>query len=203
MLLGAFALIAGEIVAGRRDQFDREVMLAVHAWTDPTLTQVIHVITFLGSTTATGALCFLTAAWLLWRRQPLAAVLPLAAWGTGQVAVETVKSLLERGRPDLISPLVHAGGYSFPSGHTFSALIAYGILAALVAGQLRGRACLLPWAAWAMLVVNVAFSRIYLGAHYPTDVLGSFLLGGAWLGGALMMLRLIEQSRRSWPVLVR
>jgi undecaprenyl-diphosphatase len=89
------------------------------------------------------------------------------------------KLVVDRVRPDLLPPIVVEPGYSFPSGHSALSMVAYGIVAVLFARQ-RG----LPrWlrvvgvALAAALVVSIGISRIYLGAHFPSDVLGGWLLG--------------------------
>ncbi len=88
-----------------------------------------------------------------------------------------LKFIFARPRPDLFPPLVVEHSYSFPSGHTMSAIAYFGLLA-LVLWQ-RGRR---GWAVLAGLWVPlVALSRVYLGAHYPSDVLASLAIGTIWL----------------------
>ncbi|MGH2532516.1 MAG: phosphatase PAP2 family protein [Thermomicrobiales bacterium] len=189
-----FALVADEVVDDGRDRYDRALDLTVHATTGPALTSPVRVATELGATATTAAACLVTAGWLLARGRRWRAALALgASWCGGQVAVALLKHLLHRPRPDLFPPLVHAYGYSFPSGHTFSAVVAYGLLAAFVAERLTGRRRIIPPLAAAAVVGAVGFSRVYLGAHYPADVLGSLLLGGAWLSATLAAVRIAEE----------
>lgn len=197
--LFGFALLADEVVEDGRDRYDRALEIAVRDEAYPFLTDALRLLTHLGSTVVTGALCLLMAAWLVGGRRRLAAVLTMAAWTSGQIAVAAIKAGLHRARPDLLPPLVHADGYSFPSAHAFSTVVAYGLLAALLAARRHGRARLVPWLGWAALVGVVGYSRIYLGAHYATDVLGSVLLGGAWLQGVLLVIELVENPRRFLP----
>jgi len=102
--------------------------------------------------------------------------------GGGELIVWSLKDLLGRPRPDLVNALLPAAGPSFPSGHAFVALSFYGLLAwygVCWAQRLRTKALL--GAVAALLIASIGFSRIYLGVHWPSDVLASYALGGAWL----------------------
>ncbi|HEY2804456.1 MAG TPA: phosphatase PAP2 family protein [Gemmatimonadales bacterium] len=102
----------------------------------------------------------------------------LAGWGANLV----LKEFLHRVRPQDVSPrLTAAGWYSYPSGHAMMAILVFGFGAWLLAPSVasRGwRAVLLVVAA--LLTIGVGISRIYLGAHWPSDVLGAWLAGAAW-----------------------
>ncbi len=125
------------------------------------------------------------ALWL--RRQRLAAVFVVVTMA-GAAVIETVaKLLVGRGRPVLLDPLAHASGKSFPSGHAMTSFVAFGLLVLLVHRRARVAAA----AAALVLVPLVGFSRLALGVHYLSDVLGAWLLGGAWL----LVVHWIFQSR--------
>lgn len=117
-----------------------------------------------------------------WRKR-----LDLAVWLLLTVALgagalnQFFKFLFKRPRP-AIEHLTVQGGYSFPSGHSMGAIILYGALVFLVVQLGRKRAS--KWLALltaALLIAAVGISRIYLGVHYPSDVIGGFSLGAAWL----------------------
>lgn len=105
--------------------------------------------------------------------------------GTGIMTV-VLKARLGRPRPPLHDALAAADGYAFPSGHAATAAAAFGVLAFLVAAGLqRWVARIAVWAAAAMLTMLVGISRVYLGVHWTTDVLGGWVFGVLWLAVVL------------------
>ena len=106
----------------------------------------------------------------------------------GNIALDTLlKAIFTRPRPDVITPLVTETSFSFPSGHTAVAVALYGMLALLLWQRrhwLVGAVCMM----WMLLI---GLSRIYLGAHYPSDVVGSLAFSVVWV----LMLLLIEDKR--------
>ena len=108
-----------------------------------------------------------------------------------QAIVFGIKALVARGRPPASSSLVDAAGHAFPSAHAASGMALYGLLALYMIQRLHGRARLAACALALVGVGSVGLTRVYLGAHYPTDVLAGWLVGaviglGAWhLGRAL------------------
>ena len=199
LLLCAYYVIADEVVEDRRDRFDDAVSRTVSGWASPFLTWAMRLVTHLGSTAVTNLIYVAMAAWLIGLGRRRAGILTATVAVGSQVLVEVMKQISQRTRPEVFTPLVDVGGYSFPSGHTFAAVVAYGLVAALIAARLPGRARLVPWAVWAVIVAAVGFSRVYLGAHYATDALGSLLLGGAWLVTWLAIMELAERPHRFMP----
>lgn len=112
---------------------------------------------------------------------------------SGQMASETIKSLVDRARPTVVPRLALASNQSFPSGHSMLSMIVYLALGLLVLPYLASRP--LRYGVIAMSVVLaliVGSSRVYLGVHYPTDVLGGWSLGLAWLGSAELIARAVN-----------
>ena len=113
-----------------------------------------------------------------WRPLLLAA---LVAGGCG-LLVAAAKVLIARDRPDPLLRVITETGYSFPSGHAASALTAFATVAWLVCMVTTGRTIrATAWLAAGLLTVAIGLSRVYLGVHYPSDVLGGWVLGAAWL----------------------
>jgi undecaprenyl-diphosphatase len=113
------------------------------------------------------------------RHQELAALWVIATLGVAQLNW-LLKELFQRPRPD--NALYLAGGWSFPSGHSMGSLVVYGMLAYLLLVAVRGRwaqRCIV--AGVVVLVAAIGFSRAYLSVHWPTDVVGGYAAGTAWL----------------------
>ena len=123
-----------------------------------------------------------SAVYLAWKRHWYALLaLGLAVPG-GMLLNQEMKDWIHRPRPFQASPYIEMGGYSFPSGHTMAATLIYGLLAGFslhLFKELRWRVLSIGTAA--TLVLAVGFSRVALGAHYLTDVLGAMATGAAWL----------------------
>ena len=106
-----------------------------------------------------------------------------------QLLSHVLKWLFARDRPDLHNALIPAAGGSFPSGHVLAGSIFYGFVACYIASQTRSWSVRIAIVAGAvLLVVGIGFSRVYLGVHWPSDVIGSFALGPAWVATVLIVL---------------
>ena len=95
--------------------------------------------------------------------------------------VQLLKNVIQRARPDEFPPLVNASGFSYPSGHALTAAAGYLTLAIVCRRSIQNPAWRIAVVVTAVvLVVLVGLSRIYLGVHYPSDVVSGVLFGGAW-----------------------
>jgi membrane protein DedA with SNARE-associated domain/membrane-associated phospholipid phosphatase len=127
-----------------------------------------------------------------WRPLELLAIAFAGAW----LLSNLVKVLVHRPRPPAAQAIGHWTGYAFPSGHVTHATAVYGMLAALLAAATsRWSWKVAAWTGVMLVVAAVAFSRLYLGAHWLTDVLGGMALGAAWLFGVLAGERAIGRLR--------
>jgi undecaprenyl-diphosphatase len=152
----------------------------VHGWASPLITDPLLAITMLGSEWVMLPL----GAVLVWRlaiadrrRQAIR----LAAGGLGAELVSNLLKLaFHRPRPPVFFGLAPAETYSFPSGHAFVATVFYGLLAGiLIESSSRGRVWIAAVAI--LMALSIGFSRVYLGYHYPTDVLGGWACAAGWL----------------------
>ena len=115
--------------------------------------------------------------------------------GGGEVIVWIIKNLVQRPRPSSITALLFEKGFSFPSGHSFMAVSFYGVLAYVVFRMSRKRTTkILSVIGGAGIMGAIGFSRIYLGVHWPSDVLASFALGAALLTAVITFLEIRQKS---------
>jgi len=116
---------------------------------------------------------------LVWRWEKRgerkAAYLLVAGSLSAEVAAQLLKALIHRPRPEVFFGLVPTETYSFPSGHAFVPAVYFGILAGILAAGARWRAAVVVMAAF------LGFSRVYLGYHYPSDVVAGWALAVVWL----------------------
>jgi membrane-associated phospholipid phosphatase len=182
------AMSVGVLTGGPLLRFDRATADALHAYASeaPNLTQFFLIVSVLGSLEALALVSLLVAVAFLLRR----CWSQLAAWLVAVLGGEALnllfKDLFARPRPHFERPLVVETSYSFPSGQAMESLVVYGMLAYFAVLTLRGegkRAVSVGGAA--VLVVLIGFSRVYLGAHYFSDVVGGFAAGGAWLSAVI------------------
>lgn len=187
-------LLAIAVTSGISDPFDRSIIEAVRAEGLRGLLSPLRIITELGSTGAVTVVALLTLLVGVLIGPWLHGVLGAVAIGLAALGNEALKDVIARARPDLLDPIVNERGFSFPSGHSALGMAAWGILGVLVMrsrlalGVRRGVV-----AAIAVLIVLIGLSRIWLGVHYPTDVLAG------WTAGAVIVLVYARLTRRVSP----
>jgi len=180
----AFAALTGCVAAGQPfGALDRAVNTAAHHATvaHPVLLAAARTVTLLGGAAVLTALVVLAAA-LLARTDRRRAVAVLALTAGAALVHSLLKVLIGRPRPTFADPLVHLASQAFPSGHATNSTVVYGTLLLLMLpriGPAAGRRLLTLGVA--VLVAGVAASRVLLGAHWLTDVVGGLLLGLTWL----------------------
>ena len=177
-----FGWLAYAVTQGWTERFDLAVRARVHAWASPPLTFAMQAITMLGSIQFLAILGAVVVWLLLQTGRRRAAFLLVAAALGGECLDNLLKLFFARPRPAVFFGLPQPPSYSFPSGHSMASCCFYGALAMIAAARLGSRAR--RWAVGmsaAAVILLVGFSRVYLGVHYPTDVLGGYAAGFAWL----------------------
>ncbi len=179
--------LGSEVGEGETAAFDRALLLAFRHTSDPNLTigplwlrETARDITALGGFTVLTLVTLAALAVLLvYDRRRQALVFGLTAV-IAQVASEVIKQLVGRERPTFVTQYDMTSSSSFPSGHSMMATAIYFILATIIAsGELRPVARRMLMAGSAVLVVAIGVSRVYLGVHWPTDVVAGWALGAA------------------------
>jgi undecaprenyl-diphosphatase len=189
--LALFLWLTAAVMAGRTEEWDARLMLAIAAERQPWLTWGMRVLSVAGSGAIEIPLALLLIFGLWVRGRKFEARWYAAAVLSGWALYALAKLAVHRPRPHVISRLMHgAGWYSYPSGHSMLAPLVFGLgviawAAPWPSPALRRAALALA----ALIALGIGFSRVYVGAHYPTDVLGGLLLGTSWsalwlMGGA-------------------
>lgn len=119
--------------------------------------------------------------WLLWRRLPRLALFVLVTAVGSSVLNTVVKTAVHRLRPVLTNPVAHESGLSFPSGHAQSAIVGYAVLLLIFLPILPGVWRRVAVTSAVLMVLAIGFSRVALGVHYVSDVVGGLVLGAAWV----------------------
>lgn len=183
-----FLEIADEVVEGDTEKVDERILLALRDPADPSdpiggprVEELVRDLTAMGGVAIIGLVTASTVGFLLMDRKYHAAVLVLVATVGGQLVSSTLKGLYDRPRPSVVPHLMHASQASFPSGHSLLAAVTYLTLGALLARLVERPALKLYIVAVAATITAlVGLSRVYLGVHYPTDVLAGWCAGMAW-----------------------
>lgn len=187
LLLLAFAEIADDVGEGDMRAFDESLLLALRT-SDPAdpigpawFEQSVADITSLGGFAVLALVTLLVCGYLAVQRKWGGALMLLVATAGGTAISEGLKLGFNRPRPDLVAHVVETTSMSFPSGHAMLSAVTYLTLGALLARaqeKRRLRGYILGAAILVTLLIGV--SRIYLGVHWPTDVLAGWCLGAAW-----------------------
>ena len=187
--------------------FDIAAAAWIHARVTPVGLRVFQVITDIGSPIVVSLLVVAMAGWC-WRRRERVLAIGVVIICAGEALLDKVlKTVIHRNRPEFAARFLHGQSFSFPSGHAFGSMVAYGLLAYLLITFYRPapRARRLILAGIATLILAIGVSRVYLGVHYPSDVIGGFAAGIAWLSICLTGIRLARErsSRADAPTQVR
>jgi len=176
-----FALEAAFVASGRTAAFDRAILDHLRVAGRPDiligpgwLAGIAALLTGFGAGIVRAPLALGGALALFVMKRRREAMALLGAWGLGLVLLDGLKALFARARPDLVFRLVEVSHPSFPSGHATGAMILYPLLGLFLA---RGRSIGI-WAGVAMAIL-VGLTRVLLGVHWASDVVGGWLLGGA------------------------
>ncbi len=190
-----FAWLAENVAYRHTAKFDSLVRSNVHAYASPQLTRLMFAVSFMGSAglIVSAGIAFALFAHFRWRRGAIWLLVTLV----GAFVLDlTLKFAFHRARPtSFFGPIPKT--YSFPSGHSLFSFCFYGVLAGLLAGRARSIPLrILIWTIAAVLVLAIGTSRIYLGVHYPSDVVAGYLVGAIWTASMVALDRM-RQLRRS------
>ncbi len=201
-----FVWLAREVVEGDTRHWDERILLAMRrpgdsrepigpAW----LQDAARDVTALGGFTVLSALAALVVGFLLIRRERVSAFLVAFSMVGGTTLSTALKMGFDRPRPDLVPHIAQAFTPSFPSGHAMLSAVTFLTLGALVARVQKERLMRIYIMAGAVMVtLAVGASRVYLGVHWPSDVLGGWCIGSAW---ALLCWLVLAETTPDKPTL--
>ena len=201
LLALTFFIVAAQVVDGDTQRFDERVLVSLRR-VDDTRTPIgpawlrhgAEDVTALGGPTVLGLVVIATVGFLLLQRMERTAAFVFVASASGWLLNAMLKRLFQRPRPDVVPHLREVTSLSFPSGHAMTSAVVYLTLGALLMRISRGRVTKFYCMAVAMFAtLLVGATRVYLGVHYPTDVLAGWLVGLSWALVWWMLERWLER----------
>jgi undecaprenyl-diphosphatase len=179
-----FGLLLSEVSeAGAIPSVDSAVSKNLHEWVrgSPALVNFWQGVSLLGSPAWFYVLVGVAAAVMMKQGHPRLALFLIATGLLGGILDSIVKIVVDRPRPTFADPVATAHGMSFPSGHSMAVTVNYGALLLVFLPAMAKKWRLVAWITAIGLILAVGVSRLVLGVHFVTDVLGGYLLGLAWL----------------------
>lgn len=190
----AFIELASEVREGETQAFDEAVIRWMGEQHSPLLDAAVVEVTALGTGIVVLMIVVVAGLFLTLTGHKGSAILLIVSAAGGLVLNGVLKLGFNRPRPDVIVHAVHTVSSSFPSGHAMSSAIVYGTVAYLAARLHRRR-----WARWLvmtfafMVIVLTSASRMYLGVHYPSDVVAGVIIGLSWAAFCMATLEAIQR----------
>ncbi len=179
--LAIFIFIMIMVVNQNTDEFDNYVYYKLSKFITPGLTEIMKLITFLGSSEF---LMYLAGIFLIFifvnKKCSFTISMLIINLILSAILNEGIKHIIQRSRPDILR-LIDIHGYSFPSGHSMVSMSFYGLLILLLLRNFKSKWKYFLISSFATLILFIGFSRIYLGVHFASDVLGGFSFGIAWI----------------------
>ena len=194
ILVVVYGELAEDIRQGESFSWDVPLMLYVNQFRNPWLNSIMLFITQTGGGWS-GLIFILFLSWLEVNKKRKTSITAAASY-LGAISINgLLKLIYRRPRPSVIPPLATVNTFSFPSGHTITAVALYGF-AAFILWRKSHRILAIFVLFWACLI---AFSRIYLGVHYPSDVLGAITVGSLWIQIVIITMKAFrsQNSRKS------
>lgn len=200
LALSIFAGITDEVVEQEQlAQFDLALATALHQNASLDQVAIFKQITDLGNNAVLGPIGLAVALVLLIRRQWLLLTSWLITLAAGGLLNGALKFIFQRSRPEFASPFLIEKGWSFPSGHAMLSLITYGMLAYLLVIGLNRHLEKVIVVITVLLVLLIGFSRIYLGAHYFSDVVAGYAAGTIWLAASITGTEVARRHQQGQP----
>jgi undecaprenyl-diphosphatase len=198
-----FATLVFQVVAkGPLTELDGSVANRLNDWVhnSPAAVRALEGISNIGKPITLFVLVTAAVLYLLWRRRIRLALYLVVTSAGGGLVDTAVKILVNRPRPVVDHPIATALGKSFPSGHAMSATVTYGALALVFLPALPRRWRPVALCGVVLLVLAIGTSRLFLGVHFVSDVVGGFVLGLAWLAASTAAFSIWRREEGKKPV---
>ena len=189
LIIYVVAQISDEVLDKEAFAFDKIILLWIHSFTSPSLDRVMHVITSFNDPNTVSIIAGVALLLLILKQcYPEAKIFAIDCAG-GVILSYGLKSVFGKTRPDLWQSAIEEVSFSYPSGHALGSTVLYGFLAYLFATRYPQFSWLIYFAV-VLLIGAIGLSRLYLGVHWPTDIIGGYGIGFLWLTFCITMLKL-------------
>jgi membrane-associated phospholipid phosphatase len=186
VILGVVAWLSTEVWEKEAFSFDRSFLLWLHQFANPQLDRVMLFFTSLGDPPTVVTIFLMTIVWLVLKRHYTDGIRFAIACAGGIVINQEMKLFFAKPRPELWPRLITDMTFSFPSGHAVGSMIIYGFMAHILAKELQ-QYKLYIYAIAITIIIATGLSRLYLGVHYPTDIIAGYGVGILWLTTCLKL----------------
>lgn len=195
--LAAFIFIMIMVINNNTDKLDNHVYGVISRFITPGLTEFLKIITFLGSFKFLSIFAAILIIFILVnKRYSFYISMIILNLVLSALFNEGMKHIIQRSRPEILR-LIEINGYSFPSGHSMVSMSFYGLIIYICYKNCKTNSKYITTALLSILILLIGVSRIYLGVHYVSDVLGGFCLGIAWIGVFSIILDLRDKKEVS------
>jgi membrane-associated phospholipid phosphatase len=191
-ILAILAWLCTEALEKEVFSFDRAFLLWLHQFANPSLDRIMLFFTSLGDPPTVVTIFLITSIWLLLKRRYSDGIRFAIVCVGGVLINQEMKLFFAKPRPELWPRLITDPTFSFPSGHAVGSMIIYGFIAYILANELQQYRIYIYILA-SFLIAAIGFSRLYLGVHYPTDIIAGYGVSFLWLTTCL---RVKFRSRR-------
>ncbi len=193
LIIYLLAKLSEEVWEKEAFAFDKTILLWIHQFANPTWDNIMLNITKIGNPTTVVTITIITFGILWWKRyRKEATIFGIHALG-GAILSYGLKLSFSKPRPQLWQQLITETSYSYPSGHALGSMVLYGFIAYLLASHYPKQSKIIYTFA-VILIGAIGLSRLYLGVHWPTDVIAGYGVGYLWLMFSITMLKL-QKSR--------
>jgi membrane-associated phospholipid phosphatase len=179
-ILGVVAWLCTEVWEKEVFSFDKSWLLWIHQFSNSLFDRIFLLITAFGDPQIVIIVFVSMIAWLGLKRKYADGIKFTIACSGGLLINQVMKLFFAKPRPELWTRLISEHSFSFPSGHAVGSMIVYGFIAYIFARELPAAKRYI-YAVASMLIIAIGFSRLYLGVHYPTDIIAGYGVGILWL----------------------